>query len=170
MAKKNIEGQLDMFELFGSVEELEEQVKGVPEAREKQAVLEAEKAQDVPEAEEEKEQNVPEAEWEVVAEVIGSEVPETPVMQRCFSCKEHQGLACIAYLDYHKVYIKLWEQEPVIYQFASTGEAVDFYVKQLELFRGDKKVKLAKETEALQEAPVKKWMGGYDCETGRIKP
>lgn len=114
MAKKNIEGQLDMFNLFDSVEEREENAKGVL---------------------------------------------DTPVMGRCFSHKEHQGLASIAYLDYHKVYVKLWEQEPVIYQFVSTDEAVDFYVKQLELFRRDKKVKLSKETEALQEAPVKNWIG-----------
>lgn len=137
MAKKNIEGQLDMFNLFGSVEELEKNVKGVP---------------DIPEPE-------LESERDVVAEVIGSEVPDTPVMGRYFSHKEHQGLASIVYLDYHKVYVKLWEQEPVIYQFASTNEAVDYYVKQLEMFRGDKKVKLAKETEALQEAPVKNWIG-----------
>lgn len=31
MAKKSIEGQLDMFELFDSVEQLEERIKGVPE-------------------------------------------------------------------------------------------------------------------------------------------
>ena len=31
MAKKSVEGQIDLFELFGSVEELEEKVKGVPE-------------------------------------------------------------------------------------------------------------------------------------------
>lgn len=31
MAKKSVEGQMDLFELFGSVEELEEKVKSVPE-------------------------------------------------------------------------------------------------------------------------------------------
>lgn len=37
MAKKSIEGQLDMFELFDSVEELEERIKGVPELQEASA-------------------------------------------------------------------------------------------------------------------------------------
>ena len=41
MAKKNIEGQLDMFELFDSVEELEERIKGVPEPAEEKLEQEA---------------------------------------------------------------------------------------------------------------------------------
>lgn len=114
MAKKNIAGQMELFELFGSVEELEEKVKGVP--------------------------------------------PTAPVMQRCFCSSEKSSTAVIAYLDYNMVYLKDWENEPVIYQFEHAKDAVDFYVKQMEEFLRDKRVTVQKEQEPLMEASIVPWM------------
>lgn len=144
MAKKSIEGQMDLFELFASVEELEENVKGVPELKE----VTEEPPKPEPEA------GQKEADTAAVLRASGS-----PVMQRSFSCKEHLDSAMIAYLDYNMVYLKDWESAPVIYQFAGTKDAVDFYVEQMQHFLSDKKVKIQKEPEELKEASVRKWTG-----------
>jgi len=119
MAKKSVEGQMDLFELFGSVEELEEKVKGVPEL-----------------------EKLP---------------PTAPVMQRCFCSSGQNNTAVVAYLDYNMVYLKDWEDDPVIYQFEHSKDAVDFYVKQMERFLSDKKVKIQKEQEPLVEASIIPW-------------
>lgn len=126
MAGKNVKGQLDMFELFGSVEELEENVKGTPEL-------------------------LPEA-------------PGHPVMLRCFTSKEKENTAVVAYLDYNRVYIKDWDREPVIYQFESSKEAVDFYVDRMERYQSGKQVRIKKEAEALKRASVIKWTGEGEAE------
>lgn len=138
MAKKNIEGQMDMFELFGSVEELEENVKGVPEPRE--------------EAERQKEPEPMEETAQQPGKMTG-----TPVMQRCFCSKERMGTAVVAYLDYNMVYLKDWEGGPVIYQFGQSKDAVDFYVEQMERFSDDKRTVVQEAREALEEAPVIRW-------------
>lgn len=144
MAKKSIEGQMDMFELFGSVEELEENVKGVPEPLEE------------PESSEEAEgQKVPEPLAEPGRQI--GKMSGTPVMQRCFCNKEHMGTAVVAYLDYNKVYLKDWEGAPVIYQFGQSKDAVDFYVEQMERFSGDEQTVVQETREALEEAPVIRW-------------
>lgn len=138
MARKSIEGQIDMFELFGSVEELEENVKGVPELYDlpkEQAVQEAPAAMEM---------------WQPSA---------APVMQRSFRSDEKKSTAVVAYLDYNMVYLQDWEKKPVIYQFEHARDAVNFYVSQMERFLCDKTGKVQKEQEALQEASVIKWTG-----------
>lgn len=137
MAKKSIEGQLDMFELFDSVEELEERIKGVPEPREASA--------------EEKE---PEQE----ASAENRWVPSgEPVMQKSF--RRGDAAATVAYLDYNMVYVAGWEGEPALWQFEQSKDAVGFYVEQLETFAAEKQVRVSKEREALREARVIKWTG-----------
>ena len=146
MAKKSVEGQLDLFELFSSVEELEESVKGVPEPEEELEV-EAE-----PEAGDAAKRDVTSAEQRIQAE-------GTPVMQRSFRNVETEESVVVAYLNYNMVYLKDWQGEPIIYSFDSSKDAVDFYVGQMERLSGNKKVEIQKEQCPLEQAVVQKWTG-----------
>ncbi len=146
MAKKSVEGQLDLFELFSSVEELEESVKGVPEPEEELEV-EAE-----PEAGDAAKRDVTSAEQRIQAE-------GTPVMQRSFRNVETEESAVVAYLNYNMVYLKDWQGDPIIYSFDSSKDAVDFYVGQMERLSGNKKVEIQKEQCPLEQAVVQKWTG-----------
>lgn len=146
MAKKSVEGQLDLFELFSSVEELEESVKGVPEPEEELEV-EAE-----PEAGDAAKRDVTSAEQRIQAE-------GTPVMQRSFRNVETEESAVVAYLNYNMVYLKDWQGEPIIYSFDSSKDAVDFYVGQMERLSGNKKVEIQKEQCPLEQAVMQKWTG-----------
>ena len=143
MAKKSVEGQLDLFELFSSVEELEESVKGVPEPEEELEV-EAE-----PEAGDAAKRDVTSAEQRIQAE-------GTPVMQRSFRNVETEESAVVAYLNYNMVYLKDWQGDPII---DSSKDAVDFYVGQMERLSGNKKVEIQKEQCPLEQAVVQKWTG-----------
>lgn len=146
MAKKSVEGQLDLFELFSSVEELEESVKGVPEPEEELEV-EAE-----PEAGDAAKRDVTSAEQRIQAE-------GTPVMQRSFRNVETEESVVVAYLNYNMVYLKDWQGEPIIYSFDSSKDAVDFYVGQMERLSGNKKVEIQKEQCPLEQAVMQKWTG-----------
>lgn len=146
MAKKSVEGQLDLFELFSSVEELEESVKGVPEPEEELEV-EAE-----PEAGDAAKRDVTSAEQRIQAE-------GTPVMQRSFRNVETEESVVVAYLNYNMVYLKDWQGDPIIYSFDSSKDAVDFYVGQMERLSGNKKVEIQKEQCPLEQAVVQKWTG-----------
>ena len=161
MAKKSVEGQLDLFELFSSVEELEESVKGVPELEDGldgEAELEEEAKQ---EEEAESEEEPMAAVSSEPSRISGEQrQPEgTPVMQRSFRNTETDASTVIAYLTYNMVYLKDWQSEPVIYEFDSSKDAVDFYVGQMERLSGDKKVKAQKEQCPLEKAVRKKWTG-----------
>lgn len=164
MAKKSVEGQLDLFELFSSVEELEESVKGVPELEtepeadakaEKDAESEAKEAPKQPVESEAKEapRNI------VLSDKQMQQAEGAPVMQRSFRNAETDAVAAIAYLNYNKVYLKDWQREPIIYTFDSSKDAVDFYVAQMERLSDNKKVKVQKEPCALERAAVQKWTG-----------
>lgn len=124
MAKKSVEGQMDLFELFSSVEELEEKVKGVPE----EAILE-------------------------VADVSKQQV----AMQKTFRNCETGEIAVIAYLNYNKVYQKLWNEAPIIYQFEKSKDAVDYYVSLMEQFSENRQMEVQKEQATLMEASVIPW-------------
>lgn len=104
-----------MFELFDSVEELEERIKGMS------------------------------ARWQPSGE---------PVMQKSFL--RGDATATVAYLDYNMVYVADWEDEPVLWQFAQSKAAVDFYMEQLAAFSDGKEVRVSEEREALREARVMK--------------
>lgn len=118
MAKKSVEGQMDLFELFGSVEELEENVKGVPAKPDSQQA----------------------------------------VMQKTFRNRVTKQTAVIAYLNYNKVYRKIWDEEPVIYQFEQSKDAVDYYVGQIGQLFNDEQTEVLKEQEKLMEAKLLPWM------------
>lgn len=124
MAKKNIEGQLDLFELFDSVEEFEEKIKSVPQP---QGILME---------------------------------TGTPVMKKGFYDAKKGERVVIAYLDYNKVYLKERGAEPIVYQFAQSRDAVDYYVRQLEIFLEDKELMAEAEPAVLPEAVVLPWMEG----------
>lgn len=108
---------MDLFELFGSVEELEETVKGVP------AKLDSQQA----------------------------------VMQKTFRNRITNRTAVIAYLNYNKVYQKIWDEEPIVYQFEQSKDAVDYYVNQIGQFLDDNQIELLKEQEMLMEAKLLPW-------------
>lgn len=124
---------MDLFELFGSVEELEENVKGVPEVPE-----------EVIEVAETSSGNL---------KILGGEV----VMQKTFRNRTTGKTAVIAYLNYNKVYQKMWDEEPLIYQFKQAKDAVDYYVSRMERFTEDKQIEVAKEQEPLVEASLLPW-------------
>lgn len=148
MAKKSVEGQMDLFELFGSVEELEENVKGVPEVPE---TLPEEGEPETPAEEEE-----PSAASKSALKGKGA-FAEQIAMQKTFRNCTTKKTAVIAYLNYNKVYQKDWDEEPIIYRFEQSKDAVDYYVSQLEKFSEDKQVEVLKEQEPLMEASVIPW-------------
>lgn len=126
---------MDLFELFGSVEELEENVKGVPE-------LPKEEAETV--------------ETETLFDEVKVSV-EQVVMQKTFRNRTTGKTAVIAYLNYNKVYQKVWDEKPSIYQFEQSKDAVDYYVSQMERFSEDKQIERIKEQETLREAVLIPW-------------
>lgn len=139
MAKKSIEGQLDMFELFDSVEELEERIKGVPEPVEDEAgqgALSREK----------------EPGQETESSAVWQPSGRKPVMQKTFRLGDMS--ATVAYLDYNMVYVAGWEDEPVLWQFEQSKDAVGFYVERLEAFAAENGVRVSEEQETLREARV----------------
>lgn len=121
MGKKSIEGQLDMFELFDSVEELEERIKGVPGQ-------------------------------ETESSAVWQPSGRKPVMQKTFRWGELS--ATVAYLDYNMVYVAGWEDEPQLWQFEQSKDAVGFYVERLEAFAAENGARLSEEQEALREAHI----------------
>lgn len=153
MAKKSVEGQIDLFELFGSVEELEEKVKGVPEVPE--GAIEPQAEQDIQPHTANKTEQVDEKKA-VTVEMIKSSACQV-VMQKTFRNRTTGKTAVIAYLDYNKVYQKIWENEPLIYQFEQSKDAVDYYVSQMERFSEDKQIEIAEEQEPIIEASLTPW-------------
>ena len=53
-------------------------------------------------------------------------------MHRTYKCAK--GEAIIAYLDYHKVYVKDVNQKEQTYSFQNAKEAVDFYVEKMQMY------------------------------------
>lgn len=139
MAKKNVEGQMDLFEIFGSVEELEENVKGVPELSEAEAPAEM-------------------FTKEKLSSATMKLENQQAVMQKTFRSRTTKQTAVIAYLNYNKVYQKIWDEEPVIYQFEQSKDAVDYYVGLIGQFFEDEQAEVLKAQETLQEAKVLPWM------------
>ena len=132
MARRGLTGQLNMFDLFNSLEapgEVE-MVSLVPEF-EDEPVAEPEP---VDEFEQETE---PEIEKETV-EIQNTTVEkksEPVVMSRSY---EKEGVRVeIAYLNYNKVRIQHDDKEPEIRIFATSKEAVDFYVEVMQEYEKD---------------------------------
>ncbi|MBP3488415.1 MAG: hypothetical protein J6K53_08455 [Roseburia sp.] len=148
MGKKSIEGQLDMFELFDSVEELEERIKGVPESVEDEAGQEAPLLGHELGQEALLKEDKPEQETESAA--VWQPSGRKPVMQKTF--RRGELSATVAYLDYNMVYVAGWEDEPQLWQFEQSKDAVGFYVERLEAFAAENGARLSEEQEALREA------------------
>jgi hypothetical protein len=109
MAGKNIEGQMDIFELFRQ-EKTGEQEKGLPEIQDTKEESGTTEYAD-------------EAEQEVVFE---PPVLENVVMEH--AC----GDAMVAYMDYCRVYIRQKDTKAEVRRFRTTKDAVDFYVQQMQ--------------------------------------
>jgi hypothetical protein len=158
MSKKTLDGQLDLFELFDSVEELERTVRKLPEAEETIA--------EPPEAEEEQTTEVidesyeaePPSDMKVEMDSARNITSKNGELQRCFV--RDGEVAVVAYLNYRKVYLKEWQKEPVIYQFEDNSAAIDFYVAAMHRLRAGGDVKEKAEMLQLEDAPLLKWKGG----------
>ena len=145
---------MDLFELFGSVEELEEKVKGVPEVPEE--APEPQTEQDTQPHTVGKTEQVDETKT-VTVEGIKSSACQV-VMQKTFRNRTTGKTAVIAYLDYNKIYQKIWEEEPLIYQFEQSKDAVDYYVSQMKRFSEDKQIEIVKEQAPIMEALSIPWV------------
>lgn len=118
MARRGVNGQLNMFDFIKSLET-------VPEGEVEMVSL-------MPVEEVEQMTDNSKAELEPVKVVIK---PETPVMSRSY---EKDGVSIeIAYLKYNKVRIQRGDMEPEIKVFGSSKEAVDYYVEQMQELEAD---------------------------------
>ncbi len=127
MARRGLKGQLNMFDFFGPDSEPvgEVQMVSLMPGAEEPEVMEELKAIEEPKEIEES---------EILEEPEGIEIPEKkeelPVMSRKY---EKDGVAVeIAYYNYNKVQIKEGNNAPVMKVFATSKEAVDFYVGQMQ--------------------------------------
>ena len=145
MARRGMTGQLNMFDLIHSLEDNVsgevEMVSLVPEFEEEPKVIEEPEVVAEPEVVEEPAvEAAPEMteEPEVVEEPEIEEVPELPhvvtdakvAMSRRY---EIEGESVeIAYINYNKVRISKGNRTPEIIEFATTKEAVDYYVEKMQ--------------------------------------
>lgn len=122
MARKGMTGQLNMFDFFRSLEEIPlgevEMVSLVPSDEEEE------------EPKVEKEPEVEEVESDV--EVKKSMVKEKSQVAMSRSYQIDGKTVEIAYINYNKVRITKNGESPIIKEFASTKEAVDYYVEQMQ--------------------------------------
>jgi len=147
MARKSVVGQLNMFDLYAtplgdvemvslmpSLEESEQmeeaEVDEAPKVDEASKVVEAPNVDEEPEEPEETE--VVE-ETPVVSRRLGDD--GSVVMSRSYE-KAGEKIE-IAYMNYNKVRIQKGEKEPEIKVFASSKEAVDFYVQEMQALEDD---------------------------------
>ena len=142
MGKRTFEGQLNMFDYFrGNDLEFEEvqMVSLMPEDLKEEDVPKEEKT---PVVEETPNEEVNPKEEEDASEELGEVYVEERktedakkngwVMHRTYKCAK--GEAIIAYLDYHKVYVKDVNQKGQTYSFQNAKEAVDFYVEKMQMY------------------------------------
>lgn len=133
MARRGMSGQLNMFDLFQTLDEATpgevEMVSLMPEFETELEVEEEPEIEEEPEA-------VEEPETEAESEVVQHEVADKKVaMSRCY---EIDGKKVeIAYINYNKVCISREGEIPVLKEFASTIEAVDYYVEQIKELETD---------------------------------
>lgn len=130
MARKGMTGQLNMFDFFQS---LDENASGEVEMVSLMPSFEEEETELV-------EEPAPVEETEPVEEPVPVEEPATldeeiqprdsAVMSRCYEVDGEKFE--IAYLNYNKVRIIRGKDAPVIKEFASSKEAVDYYVQQMQ--------------------------------------
>ena len=155
MARRGMTGQLNMFDFFRELEtnipqdgELEmvslmpsfeddeipvSSVKSEPMS-EVSKILKTIENNKINESEKEleilDEETVREPESKYVSSVYTDNSNDSPVMQRTYTTK--QGTVEIAYMNYSKVRVTKPGQEVQIREFASSKEAVDYYVEQMQ--------------------------------------
>lgn len=150
MARRGLSGQLNMFDFFreleaaspqaGEVEmvslmpEREPEPEETPKSTEISDVEETPDATGIPNAQETS--NVAEIpdveETPDAAEISNAQESSKPAMHRTYATGN--GTVEIAYIDYSKVRLCEPGKEPVIKEFATTKEAVDYYVEQMQKF------------------------------------
>lgn len=141
-----MKGQLNMFDFFSSLDSVEpgevEMVSLVPDFDEPEVVEEPEVVVESEIMEEPEIMAEPEivAEPEVVEESepvdeVRQESGEKVAMSRVY---ELDGKRIeIAYINYNKVRITRGDDLPIIKEFASSKEAVDYYVEQMQELEAD---------------------------------
>ncbi|MBQ2900315.1 MAG: hypothetical protein IJE49_12640 [Agathobacter sp.] len=145
MARRGLTGQLNMFDLYNSLETGEvEMVSLVPEFEEEPEVVEVPEV--VEELEVEEELEVVE-EPETVEELEAVEEQEVAEESHVVLGKEQVSMSRsyvvdgeqveIAYINYNKVRITRGNGVPVVKEFASTKEAVDYYVEQMQEYEDE---------------------------------
>ena len=129
MARKGLTGQLNMFDFFrelentGSQAEEVEMVSLMPDYEEVEMETQAAKLTGEPLPKE----TSAESKQPAYTSTINS---DRPVMKRSYTTNE--GTLEIAYISYNKVQICEPQKEPQITEFASSKEAVDYYVEQMQ--------------------------------------
>ena len=133
-------GELEMVSLMPSFEDTEEvpRVEEVPKAEEPPRVEKAPREEKSPKVEKavkvRKSPKADEAVWEMEEQPVPRKASVSKnsdvVMHRTY--KTSQGTAEIAYINYNKVRISLPGQPPEVLGFASSKEAVNFYIEQMQ--------------------------------------
>lgn len=118
-----MKGQLNMFDFFSSLDSAQpgevEMVSLVPDFDEPEVVEEPE----------------PVVEEKTPAVETRQEPGEKVAMSRIYELNGKQ--IEIAYINYNKVRITRGDEAPIIKEFASTKEAVDYYVEQMQELEAD---------------------------------
>ena len=128
-------GEVEMVSL---VPEFEDEI---PKAEEEISKIEEEIEEEIPKVEEkvlEVEEEIPEIKEEIELEIPEMKTErkhENIAMSRSYT---RNGLVTeIAYINYNKVRITKGDARPIIKEFASTKEAVDYYVEQMQELEAD---------------------------------
>lgn len=135
MARKGLTGQLNMFDLFKSLDDIPmgevQMVSLMPEPEEELASTEELKPVEEPKSiKGTKPVEKPVVEVLPVAPVQIDLSKERPVMCRSYEINGQQ--IEIAYINYNKVRITRNGEEPQVYTFDSSKEAVDYYVLKMQ--------------------------------------
>lgn len=137
MARRGMTGQLNMFDLFQSLESPGEveMVSLVPDFDEEPEVETTPEAETISEVEATLEIEItPEVE-EVASMHVETSGSEKVAMSRCYVI-DNENIE-IAYINYNKVRITRGNHAPIVKEFASSKEAVDYYVEQMQEYEAD---------------------------------
>lgn len=131
MARRGMSGQLNMFDFFNSLDA------GAPGEVEMVSLV---PSFEEPEVEENLEQDevLEVEEIQLVIEEESAPVLQEDVTVAMSRSYEQDGKRIeIAYINYNKVRIRKGDEIPIIKEFASTKEAVDYYVEQMQELETD---------------------------------
>lgn len=145
MARRGLHGQLNMFDFFNSLDDSSigevEMVSLVPEYDEPEEVPEVEevaKVDEIPQIDEipqTDEISLAEEVIETTTEAVENVDTEKVAMSRQY---EKDGTHIeIAYINYNKVRIIKGTEPAIIKEFASSKEAVDYYVEKMQEYEAD---------------------------------